>query len=561
MNRIVALYLLVSLQAAMQASATTTIYSVSYSGETAGMAGVANATEEDALSQAINPANLTRIGDWRFDVGVGYLISRVTYDDGGVNPDQFGHFEYNEGHDFIVPGIAYAQRVGKGPWVLGLAAYGNGGDAILFRDLRFNDVSPSDLGSDAGLGGPVSSFMTRASDPAGGFGGLTEDNAARRDNYATLQSGKVAATAAVAVTPDLSLAVSPVLDIGVLRFATYGNFNTARNPATGAFDGDYTTQVRGTPFADFGNTQVTFADLFAGDTFPKILLDGGGQSGADGATRIAGLFQTVGGDPTFGPALVGDLTTATVAAAGGGDATAIPNAVEAALGSLSPDFQATFGDAGFGLTEMAGYAQGGGLSGFGYNTKIGVRWQVNDWLAIGANYASKATIHMDSGVTRIDFSDQMRQAFNIGFRSSVAQQQLFGNMGGAFGTNLGNLATAYNTPGGLPDVDGDAVTVQDPDDLGAAVGQMLGAFSDPAAVAGVIPANDVTGAAPGSVDAGFGDINALTAAAGGLIDQFAFLLDFRDGAAAQPFVPANVVIDPTTSTSSPSAPPTRRPMR
>jgi long-subunit fatty acid transport protein len=82
--------------------------------------------------------------------------------------------------------------------------------------------------------------------------------------------------------------------------------------------------------------------------------------------------------------------------------------VEAALGSLSPDFQATFEDAGFGLTEMAGYAQGGGLSGFGYNTKIGVRWQVNDWLAIGANYASKATIHMDSGVTRIDFSDQMR---------------------------------------------------------------------------------------------------------------------------------------------------------
>jgi hypothetical protein len=317
MNRIVALYLLVSLQAAMQASATTTIYSVSYSGETAGMAGVANATEEDALSQAINPANLTRIGDWRFDVGVGYLISRVTCDDGGVNPDQFGHFEYNEGHDFIVPGIAYAQRVGKGPWVLGLAAYGNGGDAILFRDLRFNDVSPSDLGSDAGLGGPVSSFMTRASDPAGGFGGLTEDNGARRDNYATLQSGKVAATAAVAVTPELSLAVSPVLDIGVLRFGTYGNFNTARNPATGAFDGDYTTQVRGTPFAEFGNTQVTFADLFAGDTFPKMLLDGGGQSGADGATRIAGLFQTVGGDPTFGPALVGDLTTATVVAAGG----------------------------------------------------------------------------------------------------------------------------------------------------------------------------------------------------------------------------------------------------
>jgi len=547
MRRILASCLLVSTLAAVPANATTTIYSAAYSGETAGMAGVANATEEDALSQAVNPANLTRIGSWRLDAGIGYLISRVTYDDNGVNPDAFGAFEYNEGHDFVVPGIAYAQRVAKGPWVLGVAAYGNGGNAILYRGLGFNDTSVVDMGSDAGLGGQLGSVMTGAGDPAGGFGGLNASNAARRDNYTTLQAGKVAVTAAVAVNPSLSLAFSPVLNIGILRFGTFGNFNTARNPETGAFDGDYTTQVVGLPFGDFGNNQVTYADLFAGDTFPKILLDGGGQSGANGATRIAGLFQSVASDAAVGAALVGDLTGATIAAAGG-DASAIPNAVQAALGSLSPDFGATFGDAGFGLTEMAGYAEGGGFSGFGYNSKIGARWQVNDWLAIGANYTQKAIIHMDSGVTHIDFSDQFRQAFNIGFRSSVAQQQLFGSLGGAFGSGLGDLATAYNTAGALPDADNDGNTFQDNEDLGAAIGQMLGAFADPATVSGsgVIPVNDVTGAAPGSIDAGFGDINVLTAAADGLIDQFAFLLGFRDGAAAQPFVQANVTVDPAT---------------
>lgn len=303
--------------------------------------------------------------------------------------------------------------------MLGVAAYGNGGNAIVFRNLAFNDTNVVDMGSDAGLGGQLGSVITGAGDPAGGFGGLNKSNAARRDNYATLQAGKVAVTAAVAVSPNLSLAFSPVLNIGVLRFATFGNFNTARNPETGAFDGDFTTQVLGLPFGDFGNNQVTYADLFARDTFPKILLDGGGQSGTNGATRIAGLFQSVAGDAAVGPALVGSLTTATVAAAGG-DATAIPNAVQAALGDLSPDFGATFGDAGFGLTEMAGYAEGGGFSGFGYNSKIGARWQVNDWFAIGANYTQRAIIHMDSGVTHIDFSDQFRQAFNIGFRSSVA---------------------------------------------------------------------------------------------------------------------------------------------
>jgi long-subunit fatty acid transport protein len=547
MRWIVVSCVLASALVAIPASATTTIYSAAYSGETAGMAGVANATEEDALSQAVNPANLTRIGSWRLDAGIGYLISRVTYDDGGVNPDAFGGFEYNEGHDFVVPGIAYAQRVRQGPWVLGLAAYGNGGNAIVFRNLGFNDTSVADMGFDSGLGGQLGSVMTGADDPAGGFGGLNAGNAVRRDNYATLQAGKVAVTAAVQVNPHLSLAFSPVLNIGILRFGTFGNFNTARNPDTGAFDGDYTTQVRGLPFGEFGNSQVTYADLFAGDTFPKILLDGGGQSGADGATRIAGLFQAVATSPTVGPALVGDLTAATIAAAGG-DGTAIPNAVQAALGNLSPDFAATFGDAGFGLTEMAGYAEGGGLSGFGYNSKIGMRWQVNDWLAIGANYTQRAIIHMDNGTAKIDFSDQMRQAFNIGFRSGVAQQQLFGSLGGAFGGGLGDLATAYNTAGALPDADGDGNTFQDPEDLGAAIGQMLGGFADPAAVAGsgVIPVNDATGVAPGTIDAGYGDINVLTAAADGLLGQFAYLLGFRDGAAAQPFVEANVTTDPLT---------------
>jgi hypothetical protein len=115
MRWIIASCLLVSTLATVPATATTTIYSVAYSGETAGMAGVANATEEDALSQAVNPANLTRIGSWRLDAGIGYLISRVTYDDNGINPDEFGYFEYNEGHDFVVPGIAYARRVAKEP--------------------------------------------------------------------------------------------------------------------------------------------------------------------------------------------------------------------------------------------------------------------------------------------------------------------------------------------------------------------------------------------------------------------------------------------------------------
>lgn len=495
------------------AEATNTIYSVSYSGETAGMAGVANATESDALSQAVNPANLTRIGSWRFDAGVGYLISRVSYDDHGVNRDEFGYFEYQEGHDFVVPGFAYAKRLSD-RLVVGAGMWGNGGNAIVFRGLGFNDTTPADLG------GGLTNAMTGAGDTAAGFGGLTADNAIHRDNYATLQAGKVAFTAAYDLTPNLTVALSPVLNIGVLRFATYGNFAT-----TGA-----DSQIMGQPFGEFGNT-TTFGQLFAGDTFPKMLIDG------NGATRIAGLFDRVAGDATFGPALVGNLTAATVAAAGG-DASSIPNAVQAALGSLTPDFAATFGDAGFGLTEMAGYAEGSGLSGFGYNTKLGLRWQVNDWFAIGANYSQKTRISMDHGTMAIDFSDQFRQTFNIGFRSAMAQQVLFGNMGSAFGTNLGNLATAYNTDGALADADGDGNQLNDPEDLGAAIGQLLGGFTDPTQVAGVVPDN-------AAISAGAGDVTTLTTAADSLLDQFAFLLGFRDGVGSTPFVSANVATDTT----------------
>ncbi len=493
------------------AEATNTIYSVSYSGETAGMAGVANATESDALSQAVNPANLTRIGSWRFDAGLGYLISRVSYDDGGtVNNDEFGYFEYQEGHDFVVPGFAYAKRLSD-RLVVGAGLWGNGGNAIVYRGLGFNDTTPADLG------GGLSSMMTNTTDPAAGFAGLNKTNAVRRDNYATLQTGKVAFTAAYDVTPNLTVAISPVLNIGVLRFGIFGNFAT-----TGS-----ASQIKGTPFGEFGNP-TTYGQLFAGDTFPKILIDG------DGATRIANLFSSVAGDATFGPALVGNLTAATVAAAGG-DTSAISTAVGAALGSLTPDFSATFGDAGFGLSEMAGYAEGSGLSGFGYNTKIGLRWQVNDWLAIGANYGRKTRISMDHGTMNIDFSDQFRQAFNIGFRSSMAQQVLFGNMGSAFGTNLGSLATAYNTDGGLPDANGDGNQLQDQQDLGAAIGQLLGGFTDPATVAGVVPDN-------AAISAGAGDVTTLTTAADGLLDQFAFLLGFRSDVAT-PFVSANVAKD------------------
>jgi len=493
--------------------ATTTIYSVSYSGETAGMAGVANATESDALSMAVNPANLTRIGSWRFDAGVGYLMSRVSYDDHGVNPDEFGYFEYQEGHDFVVPGFAYAKRLND-RLVVGAGAWGNGGNAILFRGLGFNDTPPADLG------GGLESVMTHAGDPAGGLAGLTADNAVRRDNYATLQAGKVALSAAYNVTPNLTVALSPVLNIGVLRFGVFGNFAT-----TGA-----TSQIQGQPFGEFGNP-TTYGQLFAGTTFPKLLL------APNGATRIAGLFSSVAGDAAFGPALVGNLTSATVAAAGG-DGSAIPTAVGGALGSLTPDFAATFGDAGFGLTEMAGYAEGSGLSGFGYNTKLGLRWQVNEWLAFGANYGRKTRISMDHGTMNIDFSDQFRQAFNIGFRSSLAQQVLFGNMGNAFGTNLGNLATAYNTNGALADADEDGNQLHDPEDLGAAIGQLLGGFTNPNQVAGVVPDN-------AAISAGAGDVTTLTTAADGLLDQFAFLLGFR-GDVTTPFVSANVVKDTTS---------------
>ncbi|RMF87505.1 MAG: hypothetical protein D6739_01575 [Nitrospirae bacterium] len=496
---------------ATPAGATNTIYSVSYSGETAGMAGVANATQEDALSPAVNPANLSRIGSWRFDLGVGYLMSRVRYDDGGVNPDEFGYFEYQEGHDFVVPGFAYAKRLTP-KLVVGAGVWGNGGDAIVYRGLGFNDTTPADLG------GGLDSFMTNAADPAAGFGGLTQDNAVRRDNYATLQSGKVTVSFAYQVGPKLAVAVTPTLNIGVLRFGTFGNFAT-----TGP-----ESQVKGQPFGEFGDT-TTYGELFAGDTFPKILLDGNGDQ------RIADLFGAVGSDATFGPALVNQLTSATVAAAGG-DASAIPDAVAAALGNLTPDFSATFGDAGFGLSEMAGYAEGSGLSGFGYNTRFGIRWQVNDWLAIGANYSAKSRISMDHGTMNIDFTDQFRQAFNIGFRSSLAQQVLFGNLGNAFGTNLGNLANAYNTAGGLPDADGDGNQLQDQEDLAAAIGQLLGGFADAAAVDTVIPDNT-------AISAGATDVATLTAAADGLLDQFAFLLGFRDDV-TQPFVQANVAKGP-----------------
>ncbi len=511
MKRVLIPVVLGLLLAAGHAEATTTIYSVSYSGETAGMAGVANATESDALSQAVNPANLTRIGSWRFDAGLGYLISRVRYDDGGVNPDEFGYFEYQEGHDFVVPGFAYARRLND-RLVVAAGVWGNGGNAIVYRGLGFNDTTPADLG------GGLDSFMTNSSDAAAGFNGLNESNAVRRDNYATLQAGKVAFTLSYDVGPNLTVAISPVLNIGVLRFGTFGNFVT-----TGP-----DSQIKGQPFGEFGNT-TTYGQLFAGDTFPKILMDG------DGADRIANLFSSVASDTTFGPALVGDLTAATVAAAGG-DTSSIPNAVAAALGSLNPDFAATFGDAGFGLSEMAGYAEGSGLSGFGYNTKFGLRWQVNDWLAIGANYASKSRISMDHGTMNIDFSDQFRQAFNIGFRSSMAQQVLFGNLGSAFGTNLGGLATAYNTDGGLADADGDGNQLQDQEDLAAAIGQLLGGFTDPTQVAGVIPDNS-------AVSGGASDVTTLTAAADGLLDQFAFLLGFRDSVGSTPFVSANVAKD------------------
>ena len=92
--------------------------------------------------------------------------------------------------------------------MLGVAAYGNGGNAIVYHGLGFNDTSAVDMGFDAGLGGQLGSVMTNVNDPAGGFGGLNVGNAVRRDNYATLQAGKIAATAAVAVDPASSGGIS-----------------------------------------------------------------------------------------------------------------------------------------------------------------------------------------------------------------------------------------------------------------------------------------------------------------------------------------------------------------
>ncbi len=116
-----------------RASATTALYSLSYGARSAGMAGATLASGGDALSQFLNPANLTFLPR-QLDINVTYLRSNLHFRNAlndTNNGRDFAGFPLSD-NNFIIPAVGLAYPLAGTDWTLGFQLYGLGGDAARF---------------------------------------------------------------------------------------------------------------------------------------------------------------------------------------------------------------------------------------------------------------------------------------------------------------------------------------------------------------------------------------------------------------------------------------------
>ncbi len=114
----------------VKAYATNGMNMISYGGTAAGMAGASLGISEDPSAMNNNPAGLTYVKTGEAGAGISLLMPNLTH------KDMFGNDKEGESAIFPLPMMAYAHRVGKGPLVLGLGVFAQGGMGAEFRDLN-----------------------------------------------------------------------------------------------------------------------------------------------------------------------------------------------------------------------------------------------------------------------------------------------------------------------------------------------------------------------------------------------------------------------------------------
>jgi len=131
MNRVIVIIgLLFLLGISVNAYATNGMNMVSYGGAASGMAGASLGISDDPSAMNNNPSGLTQIKDGGLSLGLSLLMPNLTH------KDMFGNDKEGESKIFPLPMIAYAHRVGKGPMVLGLGLFAQGGMGAEFKDLN-----------------------------------------------------------------------------------------------------------------------------------------------------------------------------------------------------------------------------------------------------------------------------------------------------------------------------------------------------------------------------------------------------------------------------------------
>ncbi|MEK6692953.1 MAG: outer membrane protein transport protein [Nitrospirota bacterium] len=114
---------------AINAYATNGMNMISYGGTASGMAGASLGISDDPSAMNNNPAGLTYVKTGEAGAGISLLMPNLTHKD-------FANDKEGESAIFPLPMMAYAHRVGKGPLVLGLGVFAQGGMGAEFTDLN-----------------------------------------------------------------------------------------------------------------------------------------------------------------------------------------------------------------------------------------------------------------------------------------------------------------------------------------------------------------------------------------------------------------------------------------
>jgi long-chain fatty acid transport protein len=97
-------------------------------------------------------------------------------------------------------------------------------------------------------------------------------------------------------------------------------------------------------------------------------------------------------------------------------------------GVVNPSTGMTFGQMfsapppnGFGYNEVTASANMTGLTGFGFNGKIGLAYKVNDQLSFGLSYTMPTSLTFKNGKASMDMTAQMNDAFGKAMQGYLAQ--------------------------------------------------------------------------------------------------------------------------------------------